>query len=174
MEISLQATGFREAADRLRAIQAAIPACLHAATAEALEFLEGAAQRILDAEVYDKTRPEFAPPLDKNAADSLYQAFTRALEATGAAAVRGTLANTSGHAGFLEWGTDDEGTGHHFVGPAAGAALKWIDPRTGAEVYDKGHEVSGIHPIRFMQRALEGNREAVADIYRRHFRGLFG
>jgi hypothetical protein len=145
-----------------------LPARFTEATHEAMVFLIECAQRILDIEVYEKERPPFAPRLTYE----LYNSFVVEVMKAGASAT-GLLANTSEHAIFLEFGTDDEGTGKHFIPLVSAGALHWVNPMTGQSMFSKGHWVQGIKPIHFMERALSENRAGVAAIYRKSLEGLF-
>jgi hypothetical protein len=169
--IGLKVTGVDDLRRRLTLARSRAPQLMHAATAEALELIEARAKAILDAEIYGKSHPEGDAP-NKGGAGSLYSSFYRDLQATAATALRGVLGNASPHGGFIEFGTDNEGTGSHFVAPVHGKALAWSGPG-GAEVFSRGHEVKGIVPIRFMERALTEHKPEVIAIYRRHFAGLF-
>lgn len=154
---------------RLETARANLPRVMHEATVESLELLEKAAKEFLDREIYDKARGEFAEPLDKEKEGSLYASFVREVAAEGATVVRGLLLNTSPHAGFIEHGTDNEGTGSHFVPVVNAGALHWMNPATGESVFAKGGVmVKGIHPYRFMERALHENRAKIKAIYAKH------
>ena len=141
-----------------------------AATAEALRFLEAKAQENLEAGIYQKAREPFAPPLTYD----LLRAFVHLVQSVGTGGLMGELVNTDPVAGFIELGTDDEGTGQHFVPASADGVLHFINPMTGESVFSKGHFVHGIHPLHFMERALTEHKGEVVAIYRRHLSGVFG
>ena len=140
------------------------------ATDEALRLLETKAQENLDAGIYHKVRDPYAPPLTMD----LYRAFVHLVQRVGTGGLMGELVNTDPVAGFLELGTDDEGTGRHFVPASAGGALHFIDPMTGESVFSKGHFVHGVHPLHFMERALTEHEGEVVAIYRKHLSEVFG
>lgn len=168
----LTLTGSGALMQRLQQAKSDIPSALHAATDEALKLIEAKAQHILQEEVYDKPHAAGDAP-DASAPDSLYQSFVRELAETAGLGVTGQVRNTSPHAIFLEDGTDDEGTGHHFVPVVNGGALHWFNPLTGQPSFSKGHEVKGIVPIRFMHRALSESKPEVAVIFKRHLGPLW-
>ena len=141
-----------------------------AATDEALRFLEGKAQENLDAGIYHKAREPFAPELTMD----LYRAFVHRVQNVGTGGLMGELVNTDPVAGFLEAGTDDEGTGEHFVPASADGVLHFLNPMTGESVFSKGHFVHGVHPLHFMERALTEHEGEIALIYRKHLAGVFG
>ena len=136
----------------------------------ALAFLEVKAKRILDIEIYQKARQPYDPAPSKNDPDALYQQFKREFRVLANAVVQGELKNTSPHALFIEFGTDDEGTGAHPVTAVNTAMLRWIDPRTGKVMFAPQVVVSGVKPTRFMLRAFRENRDAVRDILVMHVR----
>ena len=145
-----------------------------AATRESITFLLKKSREILDAEVYGISREAFEEKPDKSESDSLYQTFRKDLERISATASEGKLVNFSDHAIFLEDGTDDEGSGEHWVAPKQeGGKLYWTDPLTGKTATSPGHMVSGIVPIRFLSRALTENRADVVGIFRKHYKGIF-
>lgn len=170
MKSALKLTGLPDLRRQLQAARRRAQTALHAATQESLIFLEGKAQEILDAEIYHKAREPYEPELTLD----LYRAFVHSLQTVGVRGLKGELVNTSPHAVFLEFGTDDEGTGEHFVPAATGGVLHFINPFTGANAFSKGHFVHGIHPIRFMERALREHEADVIAIFQRHLAAVFG
>jgi hypothetical protein len=164
----LTLTGADALRRRLLAARASAPERMRAAMREALLFIELRAKQILVDEVYHKSEH------DRLDDDSMFQAFFSDLAQTGNGVFRGMVGNRSPHAPFIELGTDDEGSGSHFVPVVKAGALHWLDPATGQSHFSHGHMVKGIHPIHFMQRALDENRPQVVAIFRRHFQGLFG
>lgn len=131
------------------------------ATEEALLFIEAKAQENLRKDVYDKPRQPFAPALT----GELFNSWVHEL-AELAGGVIGTITNTSGHAAFLEHGTDDAGTGKHWVGAVSAGALHWFNPATGESMFSSGHFVSGIVPLHFLENAVQDHRREIAAIYR--------
>ena len=173
MDNAITLSGMDALRRRLMGARTKAQVLLSEATEEALEYVEARAKEILDQEVYSKPHGEEEDPPDKNDPDSLYASFFREFAGLARTAVSGTVGNTSEHAGFLEFGTDNEGTGSHFVPVVNGKFLHWIDAATGASAFSKGHEVKGVTPIHFLERALNDHRDGVLAIYRRHYSGLF-
>lgn len=154
---------------RLEAAKSKTPEALKAATKESLILLEAAAKRILEAEIAAHGSDHADSPLRQNQHDSIFKSFVHQFASVGADAVSASLVNTSGHAKFVEQGTDNEGTGSHFVPVISGFALAWFDAATGEMAFSKeGIEVKGIKPYRFMERALFENRAQVIAIYQKH------
>jgi len=145
MPSSIKCTGFGDAKSALKAMQPKALKAFDLAVRDALVYLEEKAHQNLNAAVYDKTRPPFAPELTHE----LYNSWVHEIVKVGDE-VTGHLENTSGHAGFLEWGTDDGGTGSHFVSAQNVAALHWIDGATGEDRFAARVEVHGIHPTHFL------------------------
>ena len=87
---------------RLLQAKRSAPQRMQAATVEALGFLEAQAQRILQEEVYSHQTSEEqhheGPP------EHLYASFVQKVEAHGKA-IHASLANTSHHAPYWEFGT---------------------------------------------------------------------
>jgi len=165
----LKLSGMDALKTRIRTAQARIPDAMEKATWEALQFLEQQAQINLDVGIYEKTRPPYA---DRPTYE-LYNAFVQDVIKVGTGDYGGILGNTSPHAPFIEHGTDDEGLGEHFVAPVKAKALHWLDPETGENLFSKGHWVSGIKPLRFMERALIEHEQQVIDIYALWLRDIF-
>lgn len=153
---------------RLERAQDSIQFRAASALAESLTLLEDACKALLDADVYGKDRPEG----EQLPTHELYNAFVHQVLDAGLGEASGLLLNLSPHAIYLEFGTDDEGTGKHWVAPVNASALHWIGPG-GQDFFSGGHYVSGIHPIRFMHRALADNRSAILAIFAKHMAGLF-
>ena len=141
---------------------------MKAAAKEAMTLLEAEAGRILQAEIASHGNTATESPLRQNQNDSIFKSFVQEFASVGAETFSASLVNTSGHAKFVEQGTDNEGTGSHFVPVIAGFALAWFDGATGEMAFSKGHEVSGIKPYHFMERALFQNRAAVMAIFQKH------
>ncbi len=174
MKSAIKITGLPSVRKQLSQARQRAQKAMQDATGEALLFLEAKAQEILDAEVYHKAREPYAPPLTYE----LYRAFVHLVQKVGAGGVigkslMGELVNTSPVGPFLEYGTDDEGTGEHFIPVVNAGALHFFNPATGASAFSKGHFVHGVKPIHFMERALTDHEGAVVAIYRRHLSGVF-
>ena len=152
---------------RLQTAPAKTEKALKSATREALRFLEGRAKAKLDEDIYSKNHEYDLDPPDKSDADSLWAGFVQELASVGAGAITASLVNTSPHALFIEQGTDDEGAGSHYVPVIRGVALAWMGAG-GEMAFSKGHEVKGIKPYHFMERALFENRAEVIAIYKKH------
>ena len=168
MRTAIQVRGMPELRARLARMRSRVPAAFEAATSEALELVKGRAQEILLAEVYDRPRGPFAPELT----GELLMAFrAERLAPFGRSAWKADLANESPHAAFLELGTDDEGTGTHTV--SGNPYLHFINAQTGAHVSAGEVTVHGIHPMHFLERALQENRAEVTAIFARRLAGLF-
>jgi hypothetical protein len=82
------------------------PERLRAATEAALELIEKRAKQILGEEVYGKPRGDDPDPPDRGDSDALYNRFAQELLGMARTSVTGVLSNDSGHAKFLEFGTD--------------------------------------------------------------------
>jgi len=173
MTSALKLTGLPAVRRALTQARARARAAMQAATGESLILLERRAQAILDAEIYHKARDPFAEPLTYE----LYRAFVHLVQQVGTGGVgsslMGELVNTSAVGAFLEYGTDDEGTGRHFVPVASGGALHFIDPLTGAGAFSKGHFVHGVKPIHFMERALREHEGEVVAVFAKHLAQVF-
>lgn len=173
MAAGLEITGIDRLRARLKRAKENARKANRAATREAIKFLLKKSQEILDKEVYAKSRDAFDEKPDKSETDSLYKTFRRDLQHLSVTASEGKLVNFSDHAIFLEDGTDQEGTGSHFVPVGEKGYLAWMNGVTGELNFSQGHRVSGITPIRFLSRALTENRNDVVGIYRKHFKGIF-
>lgn len=171
---ALMMSGMDRIRMRLEKAQAKAKTANHDATGEAVALLLEKSRAILDAEVYSKSREPYDEAPDKSDSDALWNSFKEQLKSLSDTASEGKLSNTSDHAIFLEYGTDDEGTGSHFVPVGEKGYLAWMDGATGAIRFSKGHEVKGIVPIRFLARALTENKSEVLGIYRKHYSNLFG
>lgn len=161
---ALRLTGLDQFRSWKQKVIPAAKSAMLAATEEALMMTEYWAQENLDAGIYNKEREPFATELTYELYNSWYQKGPRLIGLR----VQASLANTSGHAGYIEFGTDDEGTGEHWVPVVTGKALHWIDPATGGDVFSQGHFVKGIKPLRFLERAVREHEVEIADIFRKH------
>ena len=142
MSISVTVSGASELRARLERARVEIRARVKSAVTEAVRLVWDKAQGILDREVYGKAgRKPFEQVPDKSDSDALFNKFRSEITSLSATAAEGTLFNDSPHAAFLEFGTDDEGTGQHFVPSAGGGVLAFINPMTGAVSFSKGHYV---------------------------------
>lgn len=159
---------------RSAACRRLLPLHVGAGCVEALTLIEKRARQILDQEIYQAPRGEFARPLDKYAPDAMYQKFKTEFRALVGAAMIGTLTNNSPHAIYIEFGTDNEGTGFHQITAQNARALHWIDPRTGANMFAPHVVVQGIKPIRFMDRAMRESETEVRAILIKHVRRALG
>lgn len=147
------------------------------AIVEALAFVQEKAMEILKEEVYDKERAPFAPQLT----EELLNSWVHTIRTIGYG-VAGTLVNTSDHAGYLEWGTDDEGLGSHVITARRAAILgrhkrrsgapllHWYDPQTGFDRYAQQVTVSGVEPLHFLERAVVLHEDEIVDIFVKHLR----
>lgn len=170
--LSLEGSGLSALRRRLRSARARARRALVAATAEAMQLVFDAARDIIGREVYGKPRPanEIDPP-DKSDAESLYASFFQELSRVASSVAEGVVGNTAEHAAFLEFGTSA-----HVVPKIRGGVFHFLDAG-GGDVFARSvraHEVAGIEPIRFLERALHDNRGKIEAIYRDHFEGLFG
>jgi hypothetical protein len=155
MAITLKLTGLQQVLQDLDYRRGRIREAVAVAAREACEVVISRAKEILEAEVYNKNRGEYATA----PSGELLNSFSHSVVAVGEQVIVQVL-NDSPHAAFLEYGTD-----YHWVGPTAAAALHWIDPETGADMFSKGHYISGIHAIHFMQRAFDDTRGTIFEIF---------
>lgn len=163
-------TGATSLQNRLSRIRKDARSGTQAATAEAIELVQNKARAILTQEIYSKGGGSFDEAPSSSDSDSLYQAFVLNVVAIGTGVSQATLSNTSDHAGFIENGTDDEGTGSHFIPVGEKGVLAWRNGATGAISFSRGHEVKGIVPLRFMQRAMDESQGDIVKIFQKHLR----
>ena len=169
MRSALRLTGLASVQKQLRQARARAQVLMREAMGEALILLEDKAQGILDGEIYQKARAPYA----EQPTYELYHAFVQKVARTGLG-LEGELSNTSPHAGFLEFGTDDEGTGKHLIPLVVAKALHWVNAETGEDMFAAGGVmVQGIKPIHFMERALTENRSEVIAIFQAKLSTLF-
>jgi len=67
---------------------------------------------------------------------------------------------------FQHEGTDDEGSGRHFVKPVDKKALRWSVP--GGFQFSRGHWVSGIKPDPFIYNAGENERANINAVFEQY------
>ena len=169
MRSALRLTGVAAVRKLLRQARARAQVMMREAMGEALILLEDKAQGVLDAEIYHKARAPYADQLTYE----LYNAFVQKVARTGLG-LEGELSNTSPHAGFLEFGTDDEGTGKHLIPVVVAKALHWVNAETGEDMFAAGGVmVQGIKPIHFMERALNENRGEIIAIFQAKLSTIF-
>lgn len=138
------------------------------AIGDALTFIESKAKENLQVGVYNKSKVR-SEPLTYD----LYNDWFKKVEAIGIDVI-GVLSNTSGHALYLEFGTDNEGTGEHYIPVSSDGELHWIDPVSGRELFsDEGHFVRGITPLYFLTRAVSEHETEIAKIFYDKFRSYF-
>lgn len=155
--------GLRELQDKIKKVQIACNRAMAEALGLSLALVEDRATAILDKEIYDAPRAPYARELTGTLRDS----FVHEIYLVGLGAIGGSVGNTAPEAPFVEFGTGLYGPelAKYFISPVNASALHWIDPFTGADMFSKGHYVSGQLDIHFLELALTQNIVEIRAIF---------
>ncbi len=155
--------GVEKALTRLRAAQLSSSPAIEAGVKLATAAVVRNARRILGEHIYGEyTQRGWL----RHLTGSLERGFRRGFERLSETSAIGTVTNIAPEAVYVEFGTDDEGTGTHDIRPSEKGALAFEAVREGEAWIRSKETVHGLTPFAFMRMALDASAEDIREAVR--------